>query len=175
MPGSAIGSTMSRLTVCLPKKSNRCSAKAASVPSRRAMSIAPRPTMTELPTAVHSASFSNAATHQRKENSSMGQLGMRAALNELTMTSSSGTYMNTSTTPTMAPSTTRAPRVSLSMIGLPYIRSRAPVRRVASRYSTTNATGTIENAAATGGLRLMLLAMIEPIIWVAPPTSSAAM
>jgi hypothetical protein len=39
---------------------------------------------------------------------------------------------------------------------------------------TTNAIGTIENAAATGGFRFMLAAMMLPIIWVEPPTNLAA-
>jgi hypothetical protein len=39
---------------------------------------------------------------------------------------------------------------------------------------TMNAIGTIENAAATGGFRLMFEAMIEPIICVDPPTNRAA-
>jgi hypothetical protein len=45
-----------------------------------------------------------------------------------------------------------------------YIRSKEPARLATIRYMTTNAIGTIEKAAATGGLRLMLEAIIEPII-----------
>jgi hypothetical protein len=45
-----------------------------------------------------------------------------------------------------------------------YILSSEPVRLATTRYMTTKAIGTIENAAATGGFRLMFEAMIEPII-----------
>ncbi len=39
---------------------------------------------------------------------------------------------------------------------------------------TTKAIGTIEKAAATGGFKLILAAIIEPIIWVEPPVNLAA-
>jgi hypothetical protein len=44
------------------------------------------------------------------------------------------------------------------------MRSNDPVLLATIRYMTMNAIGTIENAAATGGFRLMFEAMIEPII-----------
>ena len=48
MPGSVIGSTTRKLTVCLPKKSYRWTANAAIVPSTSAITVAPRPTTAEL-------------------------------------------------------------------------------------------------------------------------------
>jgi hypothetical protein len=42
------------------------------------------------------------------------------------------------------------------------------------RYITTNAIGTMEKAAATGGFKLMFEAMIDPIILVLPPTNLEA-
>jgi hypothetical protein len=54
------------------------------------------------------------------------------------------------------------PRENLSILG--YILSSEPVRLATIKYITTKAIGTIENAAATGGFKLMFEAMIEPII-----------
>jgi hypothetical protein len=53
-------------------------------------------------------------------------------------------------------------RENLSILG--YILSSEPVRLATIKYITTNAIGTIEKAAATGGFKLMFEAMIEPII-----------
>src|SRR5207244_1875593 len=47
IPGSAIGSTTTNETSSRPKKRKRWTAKAAAVPSRRAMPIAARPALTE--------------------------------------------------------------------------------------------------------------------------------
>jgi hypothetical protein len=66
------------------------------------------------------------------------------------------------------------PLETLENLSISYILSSEPVRLAIIRYITTNAIGTIEKAAATGGFKLMFEAMIEPIIWVDPPTNLAA-
>tara|TARA_B110000977_G_C10963009_1_gene449286 strand:+ start:692 stop:934 length:243 start_codon:yes stop_codon:yes gene_type:complete len=65
-------------------------------------------------------------------------------------------------------------RVDRETRSIGYILSKDPVRLATIKYMTTKAMGTMEKAAATGGFRLMLEAMMLPIIWVAPPVKRAA-
>ena len=48
MPGRAIGSTSRNDTASLPKKRKRCSANATALPSSSAITVARRPTVSEL-------------------------------------------------------------------------------------------------------------------------------
>src|SRR4051794_22089699 len=81
MPGSASGSTTRRETAPRPKNSNRDTARAASVPSTRAMSVAPTPAFTD----VHSASRTPGLCTALSNHSSCRALerpALRAALVE---------------------------------------------------------------------------------------------
>jgi hypothetical protein len=62
-PGRAMGRMISRETVSRPKKRNRCSARAAIVPSTSAMAVATSATSTETTMAFRAPSLSQAATH----------------------------------------------------------------------------------------------------------------
>src|SRR3954447_9906582 len=64
IPGRAIGSTRSSDSEFCPKNLNRDSAKAADVPSRRAIAVAASPTLTELMSAVCARSSCSASDHQ---------------------------------------------------------------------------------------------------------------
>src|SRR5689334_20995382 len=64
MPGSAIGSTSSSDREFLPKKLNRDSANAATVPSTIATAVAARPTLTEFSSAAWARVSCRASDHQ---------------------------------------------------------------------------------------------------------------
>ena len=66
-PGRAIGKTINKLTVLLPKKLNLDSAKAASVPRIEATTMAPKATSTEFNSALRIASNSAAVSHHFSE------------------------------------------------------------------------------------------------------------
>ena len=108
--------------------------------------------------------------HHFRENSSMGQEETCRSLKAFSISTVRGAYMNNSTIPTMTISPAFEAFENLSI----YMRSNEPVRLASIKYMITNAIGTIEKAAATGGFRLMLEAMIEPTICVFPPTNLAA-
>lgn len=91
MPGSAIGRTTTNEMASRPKNRCRATAKAISVPSTRAMAVAPRPAFTETQSAARAPSFSQATDHQRKVSPDGGQLALRSGLKELTRTRASGT------------------------------------------------------------------------------------
>ena len=90
MPGSAIGSTTSRLTELLPKKSNRCSASASSVPSSSAMPVATLATSTLVSTASRAPCERQARPHHSVVRLSIGQVIAWLGLNELPTTTSNG-------------------------------------------------------------------------------------
>ena len=62
-PGSAIGRMISSETVSRPKKRNRCSARAAMVPSTSATSVATMATCTDTQTASRAPWECQAACH----------------------------------------------------------------------------------------------------------------
>ena len=64
MPGSAIGSTMTRLTALRPKKRWRVNANAASVPSTSAIAVAHSPVCTECNSASRGPGSWYAFSHQ---------------------------------------------------------------------------------------------------------------
>ena len=75
MPGRAIGRIHRNDSEFWPKKRKRCMAKAASVPSTRAMSVATAATLTEF----HSASFGPSASHAARHQSSVSPCGGQAS------------------------------------------------------------------------------------------------
>jgi hypothetical protein len=90
MPGKVIGRTTKKLMVLRPKNSWRCTAKATMVPSTSAITVAPRPTITELPSEAHMPSLFHASAHQRSVKPLGGKANVRDELNALTTTRSSG-------------------------------------------------------------------------------------
>ena len=161
-PGRAIGNTTRRFTVPLPKNSYRLNANATNDPRTIAMHIAPNATMAEFIRAARIGSDSNAINHHFRENSLIGQDEIWRSLNAFRIRTDSGAYIKISTKVTMAINDHLEVLENLSI--LVYILSSEPVRLATIRYITTNAMGTIENAAATGGFKLIFEAMIEPII-----------
>ncbi len=91
MPGSAIGSTTSRLITSRPKNRYRWTAKARQVPSTRASAVAPRPTLTLVQSADRAPALSSVRRHHSSVSPLGGKPNVRDELNELTSTSSSGT------------------------------------------------------------------------------------
>ena len=82
MPGSAIGRTSTNDTVSRPKNRNRCTANAASVPSRqRERGQQPTPTFTEVPSAMRMFGSSHASPNQRVVNPVGGQFCATLLLN----------------------------------------------------------------------------------------------
>lgn len=90
MPGSAIGSTMSRFTASLPRNENRSSAIAQTVPSTSAIAVARTATSTEVPTADQAPAFVAARPHHSSVSESGGHENAWLVLNELTSTMQSG-------------------------------------------------------------------------------------
>src|SRR4029079_6605018 len=66
-PGRAIGSTSRNEIVSRPKNLWRCNANAASVPSTRAMAVAPGAAASEVPSAPRTLPLANASPNQRRE------------------------------------------------------------------------------------------------------------
>jgi len=161
-PGKAIGSTTNRFTVPLPKNSYLLSAKATRDPRTIAMVIAPKATIAEFNRAARISSDSNATTHHLNDHSWIGQAETCRSLKAFKIRTDSGAYIKISTNPTIAINDHLERRENLSILG--YILSSEPVRLATIKYITTNAIGTIEKAAATGGFKLMFEAMIDPII-----------
>ena len=96
MPGSAIGRTARKPTLCLPKKSWRCSANASIVPSTTATTIATRPIRADDQSASRALSTSKNVVHHRVVQPRGGHTRERAELNERTKTSASGRYSSPS-------------------------------------------------------------------------------
>ncbi len=86
-----MGSRISRLTVCLPKKRLRCRANAASDPSTRAIAVASNPTLMLCWSASTIPLLSFALFHHSRVNSCGGHENVTSALNELMTTTTNGT------------------------------------------------------------------------------------
>ena len=91
MPGSAIGRITSTLITRLPKKSKRVSASASSAPSASAIAVAPSPAFTDVNSASRGPWACAPSSHHSVVNDGGGQPKVRSALNELSVTTASGT------------------------------------------------------------------------------------
>ena len=80
IPGSASGSTRSRLTASRPKKVIRWIAKAAHEPSTSAIAVADSPACTEMPSAVRTSGSSHVERNHLVVRPAMGQLSMLEVL-----------------------------------------------------------------------------------------------
>src|SRR5688500_4283869 len=90
IPGSAIGSTMSRDTVTRPKNRNPCTANASIVPRPRAVAVAAWPAATDVSSAGRAPVLAHAAGHGRVVGSWGGPPDVRWRLDELASTRAIG-------------------------------------------------------------------------------------
>ena len=81
IPGSASGSTSRNDTVSRPKKRNRCTAKAAALPSTSATPVAPNPTLTDSTNASRTSWLRHAVPNHFVEKCVIGHAGIRDWLN----------------------------------------------------------------------------------------------
>ena len=97
MPGSAIGSTIMRLSASRPKNAKRWIASDASVPSTTASTVAASPTCTLVHNASRAPVLRAASDHHWNVKPLGGNDSDVAVLNDSTTTITSGRYRNTST------------------------------------------------------------------------------
>jgi hypothetical protein len=91
MPGRAIGRMISSETTLRPKNRVRRSARPARIPSRSAIAVARRATSMLTSSACRAPALCHATFHQWSVSPLGGQVNVRSTLNELIITSASGT------------------------------------------------------------------------------------
>ena len=146
MPGNVIGSTTRKLTVLRPKNSYRWTANAAIVPSTSAIAVAPTPTSAEFASDFHIPALCRGVLPpaQREPARRKGERPRRVER----VDDDEKQWRVEEYQHHHGP----APDRAASAVGQHQTFSSAPVRRIASRYSTIAANGMIDSAAARGWL-----------------------
>src|SRR5439155_5935029 len=95
IPGRAMGRTRKKDSASRPKNLNRCTAKAASDPRPRAMTVAPPAAFTDARRACRTSLFRHATPNQRVVRLAGGHFCPTAELNAYRKMTAIGTYRKT--------------------------------------------------------------------------------